>query len=189
MAANECLIDCGAFDGDTLKDFLELRNGAFQRIIAFEPDPVNWRRLMGFVSTLPTAVRDRIDVRPAAVGARTEKLNFSVTGTAGSAAGHGTYEVDSRSLDEALDGLEPTWIKMDIEGFEAAAIAGARRLIQRSRPVLAINLEHRQDDLWRIAILVRSIVEGYRFFLRPHLLEGWDLVCYAIPESRCASGV
>jgi hypothetical protein len=24
----------------------------------------------------------------------------------------------------------------------------------------------------------------YRFFLRPHLLESWDLVSYAIPASR-----
>lgn len=188
LSAEEVFIDCGAFDGDTLKDFLALRSGAFHRIVAFEPDPVNWERLMEFVSTLPASVRERIDLRPAAVGGRTERLNFSVTGTAGSAAGQGTYEVDSCSLDEALDGLDPTWIKMDIEGFEAAAIEGARRLIERSRPVLAINLEHRQEDLWRIPILVQSIAEGYRFFLRSHLLEGWDLVCCAIPGSRCAKG-
>ncbi len=185
LSAEEVFVDCGAFDGDTLKDFLALRNGAFRRIVAFEPDPVNWQRLVDFVSSLPAAVRGRIDVRPAAVGERTEKLQFSVTGTAGSAAGQGSYEVDSCTLDEALHGLEPTWIKMDIEGFEAAAIAGARRLIQQSRPVLAVNLEHRQDDLWRIPTLVQSIAEGYRFFLRPHLLEGWDLVCCAIPAARC----
>ena len=27
-------------------------------------------------------------------------------------------------------------------------------------------------------------LDRYRFFLRPHLLEVWDLVCYAVPAER-----
>lgn len=187
LSDHEVLVDCGAFDGDTLREFLELRHSAFERVVAFEPDPVNWGRLTGYVASLPAAVRERIDLRQAGAGGRTEKVKFSVTGTAGSAAGEGSHEIQTYSLDDALGDLDPTWIKMDIEGFEAAALEGARKTIQRSRPVLAINLEHRQDDLWKLPLLLRSLVEDYRFFLRPHLIEGWDLVCYAIPASRCVT--
>ncbi len=51
-------------------------------------------------------------------------------------------------------------------------------------PVLTICSYHKQDHLWRIPLLIHSICDGYRFFLRPHLLEVWDLVCYAVPENR-----
>jgi hypothetical protein len=44
-----------------------------------------------------------------------------------------------------------------------------------------------QNDLWKIPLLIHSINPNYRFFLHPHKLEVWDLVCYAIPRHRLAS--
>ena len=32
--------------------------------------------------------------------------------------------------------------------------------------------------------LIHSIRPDYRFYLRPHLIEAWDLVCYAVPRHR-----
>ena len=63
-------------------------------------------------------------------------------------------------------------------------LAGARRLIEQALPILAICVYHQPDDLWRIPLLIHSFSEEYRFFLRPHNEEGWDLVCYAVPLSR-----
>jgi hypothetical protein len=80
--------------------------------------------------------------------------------------------------------MRPTFIKMDIEGAEVDALIGARRLIENALPVLAICVYHQPDHLWRIPLLIRSFSDQYRFFLRPHNEEGWDLVCYAVPASR-----
>ncbi len=79
---------------------------------------------------------------------------------------------------------KPTYIKMDIEGYEASAIEGAREIIQQHQPVLAICVYHKQQDLWQIPLLMKSLCGDYQLFLRPHLDEGWDLVCYAIPRKR-----
>ena len=69
-------------------------------------------------------------------------------------------------------------------------VSHARRHLEHldfeRRPVLAICSYHRQTDLWRIPELIHSIDADYRLFIRPHLIEGWDLVCYAVPAERFA---
>ncbi len=46
---NDTIIDIGAFDGDTLKDFVSIRKDQFKKYIAFEPDPGNFRKLENYV--------------------------------------------------------------------------------------------------------------------------------------------
>jgi hypothetical protein len=87
-------------------------------------------------------------------------------------------------LDDLLAGSRPTYIKMDIEGAEPDALAGAQRTIRQHRPVLSICVYHTQYHLWSIPLLVHELAPDYRLFLRPHDADGWDSVCYAIPEER-----
>ena len=90
------------------------------------------------------------------------------------------------TLDENLGDIHtmPTYIKMDIEGSELDALAGARNIIKKEMPILTICLYHRYDDLWRIPLFIHSLADDYRLFLRPHEIEGWQLVCYAVPNHR-----
>lgn len=80
--------------------------------------------------------------------------------------------------------MHPSFIKMDIEGAELDALIGARHSIEKDLPVLAISAYHQPDHVWRIPLLIQSFSDQYRFFLRSHNEEGWDLVCYAVPISR-----
>ncbi|MDQ6831002.1 MAG: FkbM family methyltransferase, partial [Gemmatimonadota bacterium] len=66
------------------------------------------------------------------------------------------------------------------------ALAGAEQLIRREKPVLAVSAYHAQDHLWRVPLVMHAMNDGYRLFLRPHNEQGWDLVCYAVPEERTA---
>jgi hypothetical protein len=88
-------------------------------------------------------------------------------------------------LDSALATVEPTYIKFDVEGFELEALMGAAQVLSRTRPILAVSSYHVQDHLWKVPLLLASLLqERYNFFLCPHGAESWDLVCYAIPEER-----
>ncbi|MCX6007718.1 MAG: FkbM family methyltransferase [Chloroflexi bacterium] len=184
LLPDEVFVDCGAFDGDTARSFLCRQGTAFGRYIAFEPDPANFQQLKHYVSTLPRLVQDKMTLYPYAVGACRERVQFEASGTVASTIGHGASEVECVTLDEMLDDLRPTHIKADIEGYELEALRGARRLIERDTPVIAISVYHRQDHLWRIPLLIDSMSNQYRYFLRPHDLEAWDLVLYAVPVSR-----
>ena len=51
--------------------------------------------------------------------------------------GQGTIEVQCRKLDDILAGKKPSYIKMDIEGAEPDAVAGAEQVIKMHHPVMA----------------------------------------------------
>jgi FkbM family methyltransferase len=182
LTDHEVFVDCGAYDGDSIRTFLDQPKKSFKKIYGFEPDPANFRKLREEVSL--RAERDSITLQCAAVGAHNGSVTFSGDGNEASSVGKGEMVVNCITLDEVLSGTEPTYIKMDIEGAELDALNGARKIIQRHSPVLAICSYHLQNHLWKIPLLIQSMNPSYSFFLRPHLLEGWDLVCYAIPKSR-----
>ena len=182
LAADEVFVDCGAYDGDTLVSFLAEPKPGFKKVFAFEPDPGSFAKLSGKVAQLPT--RDSIVLHKAATGAENGTILFTGDGTPAASMGAGAIQVDLVKLDDVLKDAAPTYIKMDIEGAELDAIEGARQLIARHSPVLTICSYHKQDHVWKIPLLIHSINPEYRFFLRPHLVEVWDLVCYAIPPQR-----
>ena len=110
---------------------------------------------------------------------------FQADGSEGAKlAADGNVVVECVPIDDLETEEPPTFIKMDIEGAELDALEGARRSIQTHRPILSICVYHKQNDLWRIPLFIHTLVEDYRLFLRPHEVDGKELVCYAVPANR-----
>lgn len=182
---DEVFVDCGAFDGDSIRAFLQLRGDAFQKIIGLEPDPMNRHRLDQWTSGLPTEQAAKIEVLPYAAGERRERIFFEGTGTVTSSVGSGQLEVQSVPIDAMELSAPPSFIKMDIEGAEPSALRGAGKILLQHQPILAICLYHAQEHLWRIPLLIQEINPDYNLYLRRYSDECWELVCYAVPKSRC----
>jgi FkbM family methyltransferase len=187
LGQDEVFVDCGAYDGDTIRLFLEQSQSKFHRLIAFEPDAANFALLETSIAGLDSDVRQRIQLRHAATSNENGRVRITEGNGAASSIGTGACEVEAVALDNELSGIRPTYLKMDIEGAEAASLQGAAHLIRQHTPLLAISAYHCQNDIWNIPLLIQSINANYSFFLRPHLLEGFDLVCYAIPNGRLLS--
>ena len=83
------------------------------------------------------------------------------------------------ALDDVLPNFFPTLIKLDIEGFEPAALRGAKKLISSTRPDLAICVYHQPEHLWEIPLFLKTMVPQYRFWMRCHGYNGFDSVLYA----------
>lgn len=177
----EVFIDCGAYTGDTIASFMR-HCPRFGRIVAFEPDPLNLAKLEDYVSTLEE--RNRIDIRTQAVSSKCGVMRFAECGDMTSRITPDGVEVMTTTLDVALRDLQPTLIKLDVEGAEADALAGARDTLQRNRPVITIALEHNSHDLWRLPLKLASLIDNYEFHFRQHSEQGFDLVCYALPTER-----
>jgi FkbM family methyltransferase len=191
VSQDETFVDGGAFDGDTIRSLLGQRDDFAGCVVAIEPDPFSYAGLRRFVDGLPQHCRTRIVTLPLAVSDRRERLPFDATGTVSSAVrtdGEGSCAVDAAPLDEILaevdPDLVPTFIKLDVEGAELAALAGARALIVRHRPILAVCAYHQQDHLWKVPLRLRGLGPDYRLYLRRYGNTIWDLVCYAIPPGR-----
>jgi FkbM family methyltransferase len=180
---DEVFVDCGAFDGDTVRDFIRHSRGRFKTAYAFEADRRNFDKLQQFVRSLPDDQRRRVVPIEAALSDRDGTVQFDASGSAASAVAKQGVTVKSVALDSAL-AEAPTWIKMDIEGSEPAALRGAGRTIADHAPILSVCVYHSQNHLWRIPLQIAELHRGYRLYLRPFVPESWDLVCYAIPASR-----
>jgi len=183
--AGECFIDGGAYTGDTIREFVALSRGSFRRIAAFEPDPSNCSRLRETIVSLGQEYGSRVQLFEAALGSRGGRVRFDASGETGAAVcDQGAYEVKCMALDEALAGEVPTFLKLDVEGAEQDALAGARDLILRVKPAIAVCVYHRPKDLWRIPLHLYSLWPAYKFYLRSHGYDGLDTVLYAIPPDR-----
>lgn len=177
-------VDCGAFDGDTIKDFIE-NNIAIQGVAAFEPDLTNYARLSHYVTShkkeLPEA-----SLFPCGVYSSTKQLSFETgQGMASNISSEGTTVIQCVALDDAIPTFAPNLIKMDIEGAEYDALLGSRGLITAHTPGIAVSLYHRPEHLWQLPMLVESIAPGkYNFHIRSHAMNDFELVLYAIPVEQ-----
>jgi len=188
LSDDECLIDCGAYDGDTIRDFVDAA-GAFRRVIAFEADRDNFRRLREYVAGQPKTIRERISIREAAVGRTSGTLRFAATaGTDAAVSATGDTVVASSNLDDALAGEVPTIIKMDIEGSELDALEGAARVIGRHQPLLAVCVYHTPDHVWKIPLWLRKAEPEAKIVIRSYAVDGWESVCFAVPPGRGTNG-
>jgi FkbM family methyltransferase len=181
--SEETFVDCGSFDGDTVREFIK-RYPKFRSIIAIEPDQINYQNLQRYIASLPSESTGRVRAINYAVGSTRGVVQFNETGSAASSVGSGALSVDCLPLDEILKDTVPTFIKMDIEGAETDALLGARRIIEKHAPILAICLYHKQEHLWEIPLLLQSFNDQYRFVLRRYSDQCWESVCYAIPDNR-----
>jgi len=180
---SEIFIDCGAFYGDTVRNFLQ-KNKKFKKIICFEPDPESFKKLKRFIKSMKKD-KDLIKIYKTAVGKNTGKVRFDAYGNDASTINDkGATRVDCVPLDSVLSECKPTYIKMDIEGAELDVLKGARKTIKKYTPILAICVYHKPSDLWQITSYIKSLYQGYSFFLRRYNEIGWGLVCYAVPPSR-----
>jgi len=190
--SREWVVDGGAFDGDSIRAIWSRYGDDFDRILALEPDPTNFAKLRSTVEGLPAQTQARIDCRQVAVGSERRTLFIDATGTAASAtsadSSGAAVAVSAETIDALVEGSRPTFVKLDIEGFETEALEGARATIDRHGPILAVCVYHRQRDLWEIPLRLKAWRGDYALFLRPHNEEGWDLVCYAVPRARLKAG-
>ena len=189
LSPTEVFVDCGAFDGDSIRAFLEASGGAFGKMYAWEADHLNVAALRNYRASLPAEIASRLKVLPYAVGARDEIVRFFAEGTVGSrvAASGPSQEIECKAIDSVLLDAAPTLIKMDIEGAEPEALRGAFRTMAAHRPVMAVCVYHKCEHLWELPQLLKAANPDYRIFLRRYAEDCWETVYYAVPPERLAS--
>jgi FkbM family methyltransferase len=183
LSPNECILDCGAYDGDTLKLVLQRYGSEFAAIYSIEGDAVAFEKLRAYAATLPPEVQGKIHPIHCAVGGTRTVVRFTSDGSTGLKRNEG-IDVQCYPLDDISIGQPVTLIKMDIEGAEYDALFGARNMIARDNPLLAICVYHTQEDIWRIPLLIHSMLPEHSLFLRAYEGDGFQTVVYAVPTDR-----
>lgn len=165
--------DVGAYTGDTL-GYVVSKKIAFGRYIAFEPDPENFKPLSKLVKRMGI---NFLKALPYAIGSKKCEMGLISNGGASRLATGARNKVRCIPCDQ-LNEEPPTYIKMDVEGFEMDVLSGALKTIEKSGPALAVCVYHKPDDIWKIPAYLKSL--GYKKqYLRLHAFNGLDLVLYA----------
>ena len=112
------------------------------RTIAFEPDPLTCARFKRNMAA--NGLEALVTLQEAALGSQEGKIAFTAgRDTMNRVAQSGDPDVTDLPM-KVLDRVEgtsaPTFMKLDVEGYEAEVLAGAERLLQ-SRALLAIATE------------------------------------------------
>jgi FkbM family methyltransferase len=180
----DVFVDCGAFDGDTIRSLSEHWRGKFRHVFALEPDPMNRTALASNMEKI--GLGPRITIMPFAVANANATVFFDAFSSMGShlTTTDSGSSVECRRLNDIEWPFTPTYIKMDVEGAEIEALVGAAELVKQHQPVLAVCTYHRSEHLWQIPNLIRSIAPEYNLFLRRYGEDCWEGVCYAIPNHR-----
>ena len=172
------MVDGGAYVGDTLQSLLDQHFG-FEAVAAFEPDPENFRQLCQFSDRHQQQLGMRT-VLPCGLGSHTAMCTFATGRGSGSfLTNEGNAHIQVVALDDVLPSFSPTFIKLDIEGAEPAALRGAAKMIRSSQPRLAVCVYHEPDHLWMIPLLMHELVPTHALALRYHQFNGLEVVAYA----------
>jgi FkbM family methyltransferase len=179
LGPDDIYVDAGAYDGDSVRRFIERVDDRYARILAFEPDPQTYAKLKESFAKEP-----RVQTFNAGLYRHKAALRFRNDATRGAIfSKDGDCSIEVVSLDEVLNGGPASYIKMNIEGAEIDALSGARKTIERWTPKLAISVYHRASDLWRIPRIVRELNPRYELYLRQHDGGVIETVLYAIPRT------
>lgn len=183
LPSDTVFVDCGAYDGDTIRAFLAHQGGRFKAIYAFEPDPKSYEQLRSYVSSLGPETAQHIQLFQAAVGEQRTRLRFDAAGNMSSSFDPaGAMEVEVLPIDEVIEESGAgIYLKFDVEGAEREALRGSARLISRARPFLAISVYHHPDDLCQLPLYVAEQDLDYRFYLRTQGEDGTEVICYCLP--------
>lgn len=184
FSPRDIILDGGAFDGDSLRSYLATFSTP-KHWLAIEPDPTTYLHLSAYSQAQRIIRGNFISTLNAALGARLSTTTINPTGSHSTTTGTGIASVPVTTIDALHPGHRIDFIKLDIEGDEMPALSGAWARIAKDRPALAISVYHKPNDLWRIPLAIHAHCSDYRFHLRAHGPEGWDLVCYAIPPEKC----
>lgn len=163
----DIVLDCGASDGDFTRE--ALKAGA-AKVVAIEITPASIECLRrnlaaeiaeGKVVVYPKGVWDKDDVLTMYV----DDTNFAANSVVGGTGLHPSIQVPLTTVDKIVTELRlprVDFIKMDVEGSEANALAGARQTIIRWKPRLAIAAEHKPEDEVEIPKAIRNTRTDYQ---------------------------
>ena len=180
------IIYAGAFDGYNMDRFLKLNKKII--INAFEPSSKMYRFLKNkykknndikIFNSLLWSQND-LDIR-FNDDSKNEGLSASVINSASLGS---TYKVKTFKIDNLIDKFRADMIALDVEGSELKALDGAKKYINKHKPILGICIYHNAYDYAQIIkTLYLNYKQYYKFYIRQHSVISYiETVLYCIPK-------
>lgn len=168
---NEDYLDLGAYNGDTIEEFLNEVN-SYSSITALEPNIKNYNKLCENTNDL-----ERIELINKGISNKTSLSHVSKSSGRMAHLGEEGIEIETISVDELDKNF--TYIKCDVEGMEKEMLEGAKNTLSK-KPKLCVSAYHKPSDIFNLINMICSINNEYKIYLRKEpYIPLWDLNIYA----------
>lgn len=211
LGAEEDYLDLGAYNGDTIREFLahvptdNQSLPLYHSIAAFEPERHSFKKLTQYVES--AGLHD-VSLYFGGVGAVTQDRSLRDNHGRGSHLIGNSFTADAGSQPFGLDmqkgasagqplgrlthfyriddlSLPCSYLKIDVEGMEYETLDGLKELLTRQQPKLNIAVYHKSPDLFTLPLKLKKWLPQYQFFLRRHpCFPCWEVNLYARPSAR-----
>ena len=202
FGGEETYLDLGAYNGDTVQEFLQLTRGRYKKIVALEPDPKNFKKLTDFVRQ-----NELKHITCLQAGVWNDCGSLELTGNGGrqstfweaDRSGFATQnlsqtcsmkkkikkqQVNVVSVDAVLGNDRADYMKFDVEGVEKEALEGAAGHLvpdgNGALPKLLVAAYHHDEDLFALPLLLWKLQPEYKIYLRKHpYVPAWEINIFA----------
>lgn len=176
LSDTEHYVDLGAFNGDTIDEFLKFTNGKYQSITAFEPAEKNFKKLeekiiaQGLKNTTLVNKAAFCDERDSYISEKGGRNPFLCD------TGH---LVKTAKVDDVCE--RATYIKFDVEGVEEEALMGCSALIKKYAPSLLVSAYHKTNDFFELPLKILELNSGYKIYVRHQpYIPAWETNVIAV---------
>ncbi len=194
FGSGELYVDLGAYDGDTVQEFLDLSQRRYKKIYAVEPDSKNFKKLTTFVE------ENKIEnICCLQAGVWNSAGELELTGNGGRQSTFWKAGQKSRlqrhkkvktqiagvvSVDRLLGDEHADYMKFDVEGVEKEALEGAKGHLTADGkgilPKLLVAAYHHDKDIFVLPLFLWKLQPKYRLYLRKHpYVPDWEINIFA----------
>ena len=174
LSSNEVFIDGGAYMGDTIEKFKKKVNNEYTAIHSFEPTEKSFK-ILSKIKKMYFNNDPKIFIYKFGLSDKNDKAYFlthNEQDTFSSAGNRVVLTQTNITIDVVrLDDLikdEVTYIKLDVEGSELEALKGAKDIICKYKPKLAVCVYHNIEDIYNIPKYIYELGLPYKYYLRHH---------------------
>lgn len=185
VTEDEVFLDIGAYNGDTIRSFLQQTRGNYQKILAVEPDADNFLSLSEYVA------RERltnVSVSMTAAWDKREDLKFEtrknqISGVCCSRKTGAEAKVITcyaNRLDSLFEGEAVSLIRINYFSGVLEAIQGCEALIKMNHPKFVIVTGFEIYNVLLLFEYISSLHAGYKFYLRFNRAMSSALTMYVV---------
>ena len=176
LPASASYLDLGAYNGDTVREFIGFTDGDYSHITAVEPNGRNFRKLSEYAEGI-----DNCRCVNAACWSFTGEICFSKGGGRMAKQDENGVPTACVSVDDLVGNEGCDYIKFDVEGAEKQAIEGAKNTLVGFSPRLCVALYHRLEDLFELPLQIYKINPSYKFYIRHYpYYPAWETNLFCV---------
>lgn len=169
-------VDLGAYNGDTVREFIEFSKENYEKIIAVEPNARNFRKLCEYGQNVRGLACEN-----AVCWSFSGEIPFAKGGGRMAKADEKGVLTKCISVDDLVKNDGCDYIKYDVEGAEQQALKGSENTVKTFKPKLCVALYHRLGDMIDLPLECLELNPEYRLFVRHYpYYPAWETNLFCI---------